>query len=258
MRQLARVFVEDEFNIFPRIQVGNLFTAEMTQYIENPNIRVIFPPPPVKNGLTEVLSTSLKTQLHIAETEKYAHVTFFFNCLQDRSFSGETDILIESVKSPANQPTMKAKEIADQAVEELKRDFYDFMVINFANADILAHQGNLDKVISGVEAIDSAVGVLKNAVLAKDGILIITADHGNAESMIYHGSGDEETKHDPNPVPFYLVVREYMRERSDEEVEGVFSEVKGVLSDVAPTILELMGIEKPVEMTGESLLKVLS
>jgi len=258
MRQITRAFVEEGFNIFPRTKIGNLFTGGMTQYIEDPNLRVIFPPPPVKNGLAEVLSINQKNQLHIAETEKYAHVTYFFNCLLDKPFLREADLLIESVKNPANQPEMKVREISEKAIEELNRDFYDFMVINFANADVLAHQGNLDKVIAGVEAIDKAVGVLKEAVLKKNGILIITADHGNAESLIYHGSGDEETKHDPNPVPFFLIVQEYMRERSDEEVTQIFSEVKGVLSDVAPTILELMGIEKPVEMTGESLLRNLS
>jgi len=258
MRQIARSFVEDDFNAFPRSKVSNLFVAGMTQYFEHPSLKVMFPMPTIENGLTEALSKAGINQLHIAETEKYAHVTYFFNCLQDRKFPGEVDLLIESVKNPGNQPEMKAQEILARAVEELNKDFYEFMVINFANADILAHQGNFDKVVMGVEAIDKAIGALKDAVLAKNGILVITADHGNAESVVYHGSGSEETKHDPNPVPFHLIVGEYQRLRSDGEIAQSFSDVKGVLADVAPTILEIMGIEKPAEMTGESLIRNLS
>ena len=256
MRQIARAFIEEPFSEFARLKIENLYLAGMTEYFINPNLHVILPTAPISNGLAEVLSKNQKNQLHIAETEKYAHVTFFFNCLQDTVFPGETNTLVESVKSSASQPEMKAQEIAELAIKELQKDFYDAMVINFANADVLAHQGNLANVIIGVETIDKAIGDLKEAVFKKDGVLVITADHGNAESVIYH-SGEEETKHDPNPVPCYVIVKEYMRERSDEEIVSSFNDVKGVLADVAPTILEIMGIEKPVEMTGESLLKVL-
>jgi len=256
MRQLARSFVEQDFQFFPVEQFNDLFVVGMTQYLDNPFIDVAFAPPDIKNGLTELLSSTGKTQLHIAESDKYAHVTYFFNSLKTQLFTGETDIFIKSTRKPENDPEMMANEILAKVIEELQRDFYDFTVINFANADVVAHSGDLEKTTRGVETVDSCIGKLKEAVFAKDGILIITADHGNAESLSYKG-GEAETRHNLSPVPFYIVVKEYERLRSPEEVQQSFSSVAGLIADVAPTIIEIMGLPKPPEMTGESLFKVL-
>ena len=256
VRQIIRCFIEEGFNLFPTQKFTDLIVAGMTQYLENPKLMVAFDPPEVKNGLAEVLNANNKNQLHVAETEKYAHVTFFFNCLINAPFKGETDIFIKSTKKPEDESAMMANEIVAKVIEELQHDFYDFILVNFANADMLAHAGSLENAIKGIETVDACVGRLKEAVFAKNGVLIVTADHGNAESMTYKG-GEEETKHDLNPVFFHVVVKEYERQKSEEEIKKSISETRGILADVAPTILEIFGIPKPEEMTGESLFKSL-
>lgn len=253
MRQLAEAFVNKEFGIFEKKELNNLYVASLTQYIENSDLHVVFPIPEIKNGLAEVLSKNNKKQYHIAETEKYAHVTYFFNCFNNVPFDGETDFLSESLKNPSENPEMKADDIADKVLSELDR--YDFFVVNFANGDILSHFGNLEVAVKGVQAIDEAVGKIKSAVLERSGIMIVTADHGNTESLTYKSSGESETKHNDNPVPFYLIGKEFEGQRSNADIESIMNQSSGLLSDVAPTILELMGIEKPAEMTGDSLLK---
>ena len=255
MRQLAEAFVNKDFNIFQKKELNNLYIASLTRYIESPNLHVAFPIPEIKNGLAEVLSNNNKKQYHVAETEKYAHVTYFFNCLKNVPLDGETDFLSESLKNPLENPEMKADDITEKVLSELDR--YDFFVINFANADTLSHFGNLEVAVKGIEAIDKAMGKIKSAVLERSGVMIITADHGNAESLTYKSSGESETKHNDNPVPFYLVGKEFERRRSDNDIESTMKQASGLLADVAPTILELMGIEKPVEMTGDSLLHLL-
>jgi len=258
MRQLARVFTEPGFNMFLPKLPDNLYIAAMSKYTESKDLHVIIPPPDVKNCLAEVLAQNGKKHLHIAETEKYAHVTFFFNGLHTAPFDGETDVFIDSLQNPLQNPEMKAADIATKVCAELERDFYDFIVINFANGDILAHLGSLEATIKGVEAVDAAVGVIKQKVLEKKGVMVITADHGNAESMIYKGTGEKETRHDDNPVPLYLIAAEYARPRTTEEITNSMSQTNGLLSDVAPTILEILKIEAPVEMTGASLLRSLN
>ncbi len=258
MRQITRAFIDDEVvQFFERKKIDNLVVVGMTQYLEHPGLLVAFPAPEVKNCLAEILSLNNKTQLHVAETEKYAHVTYFFNCLKNNPFPGETDIFIKSIRRAENEPEMMANEILERTIEEINKDFFDFVVVNFANADIVAHSGNLEKTVKGVETVDVCIGKLKEAIFAKDGILIITADHGNAESLTYKG-GEAETKHNLNPVPFHVIVNEYERPRNEEEIQEALSGPKGLITDVAPTILEIFGITKPPEMTGESLFKILS
>ena len=249
MRQIAKSFIETEFEIFPVERFQNLFVVGMTQYLEDSRLNVAFSIPEIKNGLAEVLSLNGKTQFHIAETEKYAHVTYFFNCLNNEPYDGETDVFIESLKNHLENPAMKAPDITDKIIEHVKADRYDFYVINFANADVLSHMGNFEATIKGVEAIDGQIGRLLDAVLEKDGTMLITADHGNAEALLYQLTGEKETKHNDNPIPFYLVSKQFEGPRSDETPQ-----INGLLADVAPTVLALMGIEKPEEMNGESLL----
>src|SRR3989344_3263963 len=143
MRQIARAFVDEKIEFFARDKIDNLSVVGMTEYIIHPAFLVAFPIPVVNNGLSEFLSINGKTQLHIAETEKYAHVTYFFNSLKTQLFTGETDIFIKSTRKPENDPEMMANEILAKTVEELQKDLYDFIVINFANADVVAHSGNL-------------------------------------------------------------------------------------------------------------------
>jgi len=257
MRQLTRSFIEDDFQIFPVEKFNNLRIVAMTQYLDDPRLKVVFPLPEIKNGLAEVLALNGKTHLHIAESEKYAHATYFFNGLNNTPYPGETDIFIESLKDHPLNPEMRAMEISEKVRNYISRDQYDFYVINFANPDVLAHTGDLEATIRGIETIDGALKPLADAVLNKDGIMIITADHGNAESMVYESSGEKKSRHEESPVPFYLVGKKFQRDREIEEVEKSFSQVNGILSDVAPTILELMEIPKPEEMTGDSLLRLL-
>ncbi len=256
MRQLTRAFVEENLNTFERKPVNDLMVIGLTEYIENPNLLVAFPIPEIKNSLAEFLSINGKKQLHIAESEKYAHVTYFFNAFKNKPFEGETDIFIKSVRKPDQEPEMMANEILAKVIEELQRDFYDFIIVNFANADLIAHSGNLEKTVTGVEVVDSCIGKLKDAVAQRNGILVITADHGNAESLSYHG-GEAETKHNLSPVPFHIVVQEYQRLKSQDEFQQILSGPNGLIADVAPTILEIFGLPKPEEMTGESLFKIL-
>ena len=142
-------------------------------------------------------------------------------------------------------------------MKHINQDQYDFYIINFANPDILAHTGDLEATIRGIEAVDSALKQIADAVLNKDGMMIITSDHGNAESMVYESSGEKKSSHEESPVPFYLIGKQFAREREIEEIERSLSQVNGILSDIAPTILELMKIPKPEEMTGDSLLRLL-
>ena len=259
MRELLTAFIEKKFDKFERVLPNNLFVATMTQYLENrDNYTAAFLPPEAKNGLSEIISLHGKKQLHIAETEKYAHVTYFFNGLKNGEFEGENDVLITSDRDIASNPSMKAREITDEVVQAISKNFYDFILINFANPDMLAHLGKMDAVIEGIEIVDECVEKIKNAVLANNGALLVTADHGNAEGMTYASSGTAETKHSTNPVPLYLVTNEHGRERSDEEIEKTMKEPVGLLADIAPTVLELMEIEKPAEMTGSSLLNYLA
>ena len=250
IRQLARAFVEKDFSFFQRAEIANLFVAAFTKYLDNPNLHHVFESLQMKNNLAEWLSVNDKKQLHIAESEKYAHVTIFFNGLENKVYDGETDLFLESPHNLAGTPEMRSLDIANKVVEEMKREHYDFFLINFANADMLSHLGNIDLVVRGIEKVDEAIGLIFEEVKKQKGTLIITSDHGNAESLVYSLSGEKETKHNTNPVPFYLVA---------EEFKGRFllsQEVSGVLPDVAPTILEIMDLPVPSEMTGQSLLKL--
>ncbi len=258
MRQILKPFVEDGFSLFPVKKLKGAYIATMTRYLEGVSAKIAFMPPVITNGLAETLETGGKKQFHIAETEKYAHVTYFFNGLRNEESGGEVDMFIESNNDHLREPAMKSREIAQKVMEELDKNFYDFFVVNFANADILAHTGNYDVTLKGIEAVDKALGsIYESAILQKDGIMIVTADHGNAESLVYRGSGEAETRHDDSPVPFYLAGRQYQVEKTPERFAQETADISGILGDIAPTILELMDISQPPEMTGKSLLSLL-
>jgi len=208
-----------------------------------PNVEVAFPRLSVRNGLGEYLSTLGMTQLRIAETEKYAHVTFFFNGGTETVFPGEDRVLVASPKVPTYdlQPEMSAAEVCEKCVERIESGAYDVIVLNFANCDMVGHTGVLDAAVKAVEVVDECVGKVVNATLKMGGIAMITADHGNAEEL-EQPDGSPFTAHTTNPVPFILC--------------GAGSELRqgGKLADIAPTILDVMGLACPEEMTGKTLI----
>lgn len=260
MREITEAFAKEAFDHFPRAQIQNLKVVTMTEYEKSlENVEAAFPPLEIAWPLARALSQAGKIQLHIAETEKYAHVTYFFNGGIEKPFPDEDRMLVQSLPVPHfdEEPKMKAPEITAKIIEHL--DDYDFIIANLANADMVGHTGKFEAAISAVEALDQAIGQIKTAVLAKGGILITTGDHGNAEQKIHPVSGEPITEHTINPVPFYLIGAEYElgEERTAEEIRAKKKETGGILTDIAPTILELMKIPKPPEMTGKSLLGIL-
>lgn len=253
-RQLTRMFTDKQSEIFEVSKLKNIFFATMTDYGKNINANPIFIREEIKNTLSEVLQNNNKNQLKIAETVKYAHLTYFFNGLRSKPFKNEADIIIPSLKNPENNPEMKSAEIAEKITKEIERKFYEFIAVNFANADILSHTGNFQATIKGVESIDRALEKIYKQAQKSGTKIIITADHGNAEALTYIGTGEIETKHNQNPVPFYLVIPEFKKQKTDKELLSEEEKINGMLIDVAPTILEIMKIKKPKEMTGINLL----
>lgn len=244
-RQLAEMFVKNNF-----------FLCTMTDYEKGLSAEVAYPAPDIKNHLTEVLNNNQKKVLKVAETEKYAHVTYFFNGNKENPYPNESRKLIASkiITHYDDNPEMQAKIITEDIISGIE-DKYDLIVANYSNADMIAHTGNLKATIKAIEFVDKSLGPLIKSAEKGDCILIITADHGNAEQMIYIQTGEPKTKHTMNPVPFYLIGKEFEREDADEKYS--FSTPEGMLSDIAPTILDIMRIPKPAEMTGESLLEIL-
>ena len=245
-REITRTFVDPDFNGFERKGgMPKLNYVCMTQYDATmPNVTVAFKPQSLKNTFGEYISENGLTQLRIAETEKYAHVTFFFNGGVERQYEGEDRIL---VKSPAvatydMQPEMSAYEVTDKMVEAVKSGKYDAAVLNFANCDMVGHTGVFEAAVKAVEAVDACVGRVCDAVKEMGGVVLLTADHGNADKM-YEPDGSPFTAHTTNPVPF-LVMGKNCELRSG-----------GKLADIAPTMLKLMGLPQPAEMTGESIIK---
>lgn len=260
VREITQAFAKNFFDDFGRERLANLKVATMTEYGKNiPEAEVAFPPLEINWPLGRVLSEAGRTQLHIAESEKYAHVTYFFNGGKEKPFLNEDRMMVPSLGVPHfdDHPEMKAAEITQKILDNLER--YDFILANFANSDMVGHTGNFKAVVKAVEVLDEAIGRITPEVLKKSGVLIITADHGNAEQKIHPLSGEPVTEHTSNPVPFYLVGEQFRlgREQSQDEIAEQYKETKGILIDVAPTILELMRLPQPPEMTGKSLLPTL-
>jgi len=256
MRQITHAFVDTAFDAFPRAFIRDLVVVTMTQYESDINALAAFPPMEVNAPLARLISDGGFRQLHIAETEKYAHVTYFFNGGREKPFPAEERILVPSVTTAHfdEVPEMKSAEITARVLAELPR--YDFVLVNFANTDMVGHSGNLAAAAKSVEAVDRAMGQLYEGVMAKGGVLVVTGDHGNVEAKRDPITGERLTEHSLNPVPLYLVGKDFRlrRERTPTEIRAQKKEVGGILTDVAPTVLELIGLRKPTEMTGSSLL----
>jgi len=259
IRQIASAFINPQFKNFPTKSLNNLYIATMTQYDDEFKVPVAFPPEKIETCLGKVLSDKGKTQLRIAETQKYPHITYFFNGMREEPFKNEYRILIpsRSIIRQDEHPEMMANEVTTRAVESISEGVFDFILINYANSDIIAHTGNYEACLRVVRIIDEQIDKLIKATLECNAILIITSDHGNIEKLFNPLTGLPETQHDPSPVPVYLVAKEFMRSRTEAEIRRSEKENTGILADVAPTILELMAISKPKEMTGQSLLRFL-
>ena len=244
-REITRTLVDPDFKEFETKPL-NLYYVCMTSYDETmPNVKIAFKKAELKNTFGEYIAQKGLTQLRIAETEKYAHVTFFFNGGEEKQYKGEERILVPSPKVETYdlKPEMSAYEVTEKVLEAINNKKYDCIILNYANPDMVGHTGNLEAAIKAIETIDECVGKVVEAVEEQNGILIITEDHGNAEQMIDYKTGDPHTAHTTNPVPLILVGMENAKLK------------QGKLADLAPTMLDIMGLEKPEEMTGESLIE---
>ena len=245
-RQITRTFADPAFDGYERKKgyFKNHFVC-MTQYDAlMPNVSVAYPPEELKMTFGEYISKKGLTQLRIAETQKYAHVTFFFNGGEEKQFDGEERVLIQSPDVPTFdlKPEMSAYEVADAVINEIDKDTLDVIILNFANCDMVGHTGIFDAAVKAVEAVDTCVGKVVDKILEKNGKVLITADHGNAECLIDPETGGVFTAHTTNPVPLIVIG------------EGNVKLKHGKLGDLAPTMLDMMGLDKPEEMTGESLI----
>ncbi len=243
-REITRALVDEEFNEF-ETKKQKLYFVCMRQYDETlPNVNIAFKPTVLKNTFGEYISKNGYTQLRIAETEKYAHVTFFFNGGEEKQYPQEDRILVPSPKVETYdlKPEMSAYEVTDKVLEAISSDKYDSIILNYANPDMVGHTGNLEAAIKAIETIDECVGKVVKLVEEKNGVLLITADHGNAEQMIDYKTGEPHTAHTTNTVPLILVGMDNVELK------------EGKLADLAPTMLDIMGLSKPEEMTGQSLI----
>ncbi|MCH9645224.1 MAG: 2,3-bisphosphoglycerate-independent phosphoglycerate mutase [Proteobacteria bacterium] len=246
-RQITQAFTDENFQGFSR---GTFTSSEfvcLTEYKKDFNLPVAYPASKLNNVLGEYLADLGMTQLRIAETEKYAHVTFFLNGGIERPFNGEDRVLIPSpeVATYDLKPEMSAFELTDELVENIESQKYNLIICNFANTDMVGHSGKLDAAVKAVEAVDACLGIIYQAIKTIDGEILITADHGNVEQMVNPETQEVHTAHTNNPVPLIFV--------SAREAD-IAEPCVGALSDIAPTLLAMMGVEQPAEMTGKSLL----
>jgi len=258
-RQITKAFALPGFDKFERGPRLDLKFVTMMEYEKDLPVTVAFPPELITNSLGQVLSAHERPQLRIAETEKYAHVTYFFNCGAEEAFPGEDRLLIPSpaVDKFDEKPEMSAHAVTDKIISTLEEKPYDFILVNYANADMVAHTGNETAAREAVQVLDACMEKLIKAVLSKGGQLLITSDHGNVEIMHDPQSGAMDTKHNISPIPLWYLTPTNHREKTAEQLLLQEKEIRGLLSDIAPTILDILSVRKPTEMQGESLLEIL-
>jgi 2,3-bisphosphoglycerate-independent phosphoglycerate mutase len=246
-REITRAFVDKDFQGFARKGMRVFYTC-MTQYDATLNVPIAFPAQNLDDTLGQVISRAGLHQLRIAETEKYAHVTYFFNGGKEEPNPGEDRALIPSPKVATYDlmPEMSAFLVRDEVMAQIDRGKYDLIVLNFANPDMVGHTGIFEAAVQAVEVVDGCVGAVVDEVLRKGGAVLLTADHGNAEKMIDLTTGQPHTAHTTNPVPFTLIINDGQKYSLRED---------GILADIAPTVLELLHIPQPKAMDGKSLIK---
>jgi 2,3-bisphosphoglycerate-independent phosphoglycerate mutase len=260
-RELTKAFVENGFNEFPVKELTDLDFVCLTEYYDDvaasdrANVTIAFTPNELSNLFGDYLSRNGLKQLRIAETEKFAHVTFFFNGQNDVVFEGEDRILVPSpdVATYDLKPEMSAYEVKDKMLEALDKEIYDVIILNFANPDMVGHTGIMDAAVKACEAVDECVGEVVDKVLEKDGVVLITADHGNAEQMLIYETGEPMTSHTNNLVWCSLVSARPELQKSAIRL----TPDSGKLADVIPTMMEIMGLEKPGDMAGDSMIEKL-
>lgn len=258
-RQITQALALPGFSKFTRTEVKNLHMVTMTEYEKELPVTVAYPPVVVTDCLAEVISKAGLKQYHIAETEKYAHMTFFLNGTIEEAFKGEDRQIIPSpkVESYDKAPEMSTMKITKDILKVIESDKYDAIMFNFANADMVAHTGNTKASIKGCEVVDKALGQIADHVLAKGGVLLITADHGNGEEVVNIQTGERDKEHSTNPVPLYVIGNEFKGKSgpAGDPPNGDLSLMQpvGMLADVAPTMLSIMGVKQPDDMTGRSL-----
>ena len=259
-RELTKAFVLPGFNKFDREYIKDLEFVTMTEFEKDLPVVVAYPPIVVRNSLAETISKSGKKQFHVAETEKYAHITFFLNGTVEEPFPGEDRSIVPSpkVSSYAEAPEMSAAAVSKEAVKAIDSGKYDLVALNFANPDMVGHTGDLPATIKGCEAADKALGEVVEHTLAQGGVVVVTADHGNAEEVMNLQTGEIDKEHSTNPVPLLVIGKDFQGQAgpAGDPPEGDLSLLHpvAVLADVAPTVLKLMGIEQPTEMTGTPLI----
>lgn len=255
IRQLASSFITKPFDKFATLDFRNLYVATMSHYDDAFDVPVAFPADTVQNPIGKVISDRNLTQLRLAESYKYAHVTYFFNGLREAPFPNEYRTLIPSNEGmhPENHPEMMAKPITDRLIEAMENRAFDFILVNYANPDTIGHTANYNAGVEAVRVIDHEIGRVLRAAESSGALVAITGDHGNIEEMINPMTGLPESQHDPSPVPFYLIGEEFKGKRSGNQ-DSLTTETAGSLADVAPTLLQAMHIPKPAEMTGDSFL----
>ncbi len=253
VRQITRAFASSDFDGFPRQQIQDLFYVAMTEYEKGLPVAVAFEGADVKVPLAKVLSDDGLKQVHVAETEKYAHVTYFLNGGREEPFPGEERVLVPSPKVATYdlQPEMSAAGIRDRVLDTLQQNSADVIILNFANADMVGHSGKIDAVIKAVETVDACLGAIVNKVLEFGGVALITADHGNAEQLIDPHGGGAFTAHTTNLVPFLVVAADQLA----LDKQHITLRDGGALADVAPTVLSVLHLAKPDAMTGRSLIQ---
>jgi 2,3-bisphosphoglycerate-independent phosphoglycerate mutase len=258
-RQLLISFTSKTFSSFKIKRFKDLFVATLADYDPKIKAVTVFPEKDIENSLGEILAKKGLKQFHIAETEKYAHVTYFFNGGREKPFTGETRAIIPSpsVSTFDKMPEMSCEKVAKRVLEELDKNKQDFYIINFANADMVGHSGNYKAILKGLEAVDHCVGAIVNKSLEIGGAVIITADHGNAEETINIQTREKDTEHNIYPAPFILIMNDLKNKKETLSFKEAISQPIGALCDVAPTILDLMKVPQPEDMTGISLLNSL-
>lgn len=247
LRQLSHAFIDKDFKKFKRKSWPKAYCVTMTQYEKTLKCPFAFEEPKVKNNLGQVIARNNLKQLRVAETEKYGHVTYFFNSQIEKPYKNEARIMVPSPKVPSYdmKPEMSALKVAETAVREIKKKAYDFILVNFANCDLVGHSAVKEAIIKAVEIVDACVGKVVSAAADNNYIAIVTADHGSAEDKLYR-DGRAKPAHSSNPVNFIIISNDKKLARTTLRSGGQ--------KDVAPTILEIIGIKKPKEMTGESLI----